>query len=332
MARWKVAVFFVLALAASKPLGAQEINLLGGYNTDTSLSDDSAFCYQLEYRQDTGDRTATSLTWLNEGHLPNDHRDGPALQLWRRARFSDDRLTVSAGAGPYLWFNTAQNGGNGADKSIHHGLGAIVSLDATWRASQHWQWLLRGNWVTASGEIDTLSINLGAGYLIGADDGAELEESGRLEACPTGEYGRDDELTLFAGEAIINSLNSGSEPAWGVEYRRVIGDNTDWTIGVMHENERRVSRRLGLVSQVWAVKPFSDGRWSIGAGAGGYLSLTDSERPNATEAETLSGLLTITASRRISDRCDARLSWNRLLTRNETDADIMLLGFGYRMK
>jgi hypothetical protein len=318
MVRWKLAALLVLALVALRPVGAQEINVFGGYLNDTS-SDDSAACYQFEYRQDTGDASALSVSWANEGHLDGDHRDGPLIQVWRRARFSDDRLTVSAGAGPYFWFNTAQDGESGADKTIHHGIGGIISLDATWQASEHWQWLLRGNWITASGEPNTLSLNLGAGYLI---DPEEME--GQVAPCD-----RRDEVTLFAGNAIANAFASDSEAAWGIDYRHAIGSNTDWTVGLLHEDERHVGRGLGLTSQVWAVRQFSQGRWSIGGGAGGYLSITDQDRPNVTDAETLSGLLTITAARRLTDSWNVRFAWNRLLTRNQTDADILLLGFGY---
>jgi hypothetical protein len=321
MARWKGAVLFALALAALGPVCAQEINFLGGYLSDTG-SDDSTACYQFEYRQEVADRTATSLSWLNEGHLDGDHRDGPALQVWRRARFSDDHLTISAGAGPYYWSSTQQDGRNGADETIHHGLGGIVSLDATWQASEHWQWLLRGNWITASGEVNTLSVNLGAGYLIGPDDEPERNAP----------WGRHDELTLYGGKAIINALNSDDAAAWGFDYRHAIGGNTDWTVGLLNEDDRHLDRRLGLVSQIWAVRPFSRRRWSIGAGAGGYLSLTDSEKPNSTPTETLSGLLTITASRRLNERWNARFSWNRLITGDDADADILLLGLGYCLK
>jgi hypothetical protein len=318
MTRWRLAALLVLTLSTLRPVGAQEINVLGGYINDTG-SDDSAACYQFEYRQDTNERTAVSVSWANEGHLDSDHRDGPLIQVWRRARFSDDRLTLSAGAGPYFWFNTVQDGENGADKEIYHGLGAIISLDATWRASEHWQWLLRGNWITASDETNTFSVNLGAGYLIDPDD-----MEGRTAPC-----GRRDEVTIYAGNAVANAFASDSEFAWGIDYRHAIGANTDWTVGVLHENARHLGRRLGLTSQVWAVRPFADGLWSIGGGAGGYLSLTDQDSPRVVDAETLSGLLTITAERRLSDSWNVRFVWNRLLTRNQSDADILLLGFGY---
>ena len=87
-------------LLSSAPLYAQELYLLGGLIGDTASSDRS-YTWSLEYMQALGEYTAISVSWLNEGHLPNNHRDGPTVQLWARTKRIDKQFILAAGVGPY---------------------------------------------------------------------------------------------------------------------------------------------------------------------------------------------------------------------------------------
>jgi hypothetical protein len=67
------------------PVSAQEFYLLGGALGDTASSNRS-YTWSLEYMQGLGEYTAISISWLNEGHLPNNHRDGIMAQFWGRTK------------------------------------------------------------------------------------------------------------------------------------------------------------------------------------------------------------------------------------------------------
>jgi hypothetical protein len=82
------------------PLYAQELYLLGGAIGDTASSDRS-YTWSLEYMQALGEYTAVSVSWLNDGHLPNNHRDGPTMQLWARTKRIDKQFVLAAGVGLY---------------------------------------------------------------------------------------------------------------------------------------------------------------------------------------------------------------------------------------
>jgi len=95
---------------ASGTVQAQEFSLLAGPLRSGSQN---TYSWEANYREGLGRYVAWSFSWLNEGHIPDHHRDGQALQIWGRLPLWDDRLELSAGAGPYRYFDTsaAQAGG-----------------------------------------------------------------------------------------------------------------------------------------------------------------------------------------------------------------------------
>jgi hypothetical protein len=106
----------------SSSANAQEFSLLAG-----PLVSDSAnsISWEASYREGLGRYAAWSFSWVNEGHIPDHHRDGQTLQIWGRLPLLNDRLELSAGVGPYRYFDTtaAQAGG---DYSQYPWLGRIV--------------------------------------------------------------------------------------------------------------------------------------------------------------------------------------------------------------
>jgi hypothetical protein len=47
-----------------------------------------SYAWALDYTEGFGRYLAGSITWLNEGHIPDHHRDGPTVQLWGGCRCS----------------------------------------------------------------------------------------------------------------------------------------------------------------------------------------------------------------------------------------------------
>lgn len=60
---------------------AQEFSLFGGGSRAGSTN---TYTWAFNYQEGLGQYFAASFTWLNEGHIPDHHRDGQMIQLWGR--------------------------------------------------------------------------------------------------------------------------------------------------------------------------------------------------------------------------------------------------------
>src|SRR5579864_9544861 len=94
-----LALLTALSVLCSPVLG-QELSALGGGQYTPSLGE-KTYSYALEYLENVNDNAYATFTWLNEGHVTNDHRDGYSAQLWLRSLSASRRFTLSAGVGPY---------------------------------------------------------------------------------------------------------------------------------------------------------------------------------------------------------------------------------------
>jgi hypothetical protein len=319
-----------LLLAASVyPAAAQELTIMEGL-IHNSGSHSTSFAVEGEYMRPLSEHCAVSVAYLNEGHMPGRRRDGFPVQLWGRTRTGSDRLTLSAGIGPYFTLDTVTAPGGGDAYTNGHGLAGIASLDAAWRTGNRWTVHLRGNWVDAPHGGDALSVSLGMGYALSPEFCIVEEPQGQCLPLPTRE-----QVTLSGGVDVINDL---AQTKWTaveeLEYRRSLGRHTDWTVGLLHENSPQLARRLGLTSQVWVARPVSGEQWIVGLGAGGYLRLTEtSDLPVAQpHPQQFCPVLSATAARQVSPRWVLRLTWHRLITNDDRDTDTILLGMGYDLR
>jgi len=314
-------LFFVLV----SPLHAQEeLFGLSGMLQNAETGDES-YSWQLEYLEELNRNLAFSISYLNEGHLPSHHRDGHTLQLWARTSLLDKRYRLSAGIGPFHYFDTTP--AQDAAYANEHGWGAIMSLAAAWHLDNRWIFQLRTNLVETADNVDTVSAMFGIGY--------ELTPSARKapvpESTPSAAASRN-ELTVYLGRTIVNSLDSEHSVATALEYRRRLWHYVDGSLTWLYEGDNRLSRRNGLCTQLWGVKSFLDDRLSLGAGGGLYFRLDHYQNLfNETYADrNISGIVTLTASYRIGPVWALRASWNRIVTSYNSDTDVLLGGIGYR--
>lgn len=306
------------------PLYAQELHVLGGMLSDTAKHDQS-YTWSLEYQQKIKEHLAFSVSWLNEGHLPNNHRDGIAVQLWGQTKRLDNRFVLAAGIGPYCYYDT-QLVRSGRGFSNTHGVGGIFSLAGLWYTESPWIFQLRTNMVKTN-DIDTYSAMIGLGYQL--DYSSEHRPSG--ETASHGEKMTNNEITAFVGRTIVNSFNARNSTAESIEYRRGVARYLDWTIAWLYEGDDRLIRRNGILSQMWAVRPFLEDHVALGIGIGPYVLVDQYHTPGQNESsDTFAGVITLTASYRFSIRWRARLSWNRIATTYNSDSDVILGGIGYR--
>jgi hypothetical protein len=294
---------------------AQEVSALGGVRQNSESHADT-YMWQLEYMEGLGDHMAWSFSYLNEGHVRNNHRDGPASQLWAHTEVLQQRLSLAAGIGAYRYFDTAAlKDGSYADD---HGWGVVSSLAATWHIQGPWLMQLRGNWVHTGHDVDNLSVLLGVGY--------QLDASPAVKEQCLPEEPTNNEITLFFGQTTANSLNSDKSIAAAIEYRRSLAPSLEWTVSSLYEGDTGIQNRFGLMTQLWAVRSFFNERLSLGIGGGPYFVV---DRYHPGDDETVVGIFGMTASYRFGPHWTVRISWNRVVTNYNSDADIILAGIGY---
>ncbi|HYS64340.1 MAG TPA: hypothetical protein VEN30_11075 [Paraburkholderia sp.] len=305
---------------------AQEFSLFGG---GSRASRTNTYTWALNYQEGLGRYFAASFTWLNEGHIPNHHRDGQMIQLWGRIPVGSPRFVLQAGIGPYRYFDTttAEQGGNYSDT---HGWGVVYSVRAAYYASNRWITQLQLNRVHVQRGPDSAGVMMGVGYQLDAPatPGPRDWASGSIHKVT------NNEVAVYLGRTIINSTSSQTALGGAIEYRRGLAKYLDVTVGYLHEGSSRESRRDGITSQLWATRAFFNDKVTLAAGFGGYYAINGNSNEHSLDsgsgAGTFSGLITVAGAYRLTDHWEARAAWNRVLTRYDRDSDVIFGGVGYR--
>lgn len=308
----------IAATAASAwPAHAQELSLYTGV-----LAPDNALpwvrAWGFGYRRAFSERTALSFEWLNEGAVRNNHRDGLAFQYWWRMPLFDRRLSIDAGIGPYVFFNTTSNG-----LRDDHGWAALMSVAATWYASHRLFYQLRLNQVVAANSFDSTSLMFGIGYQLDAPRARGPLGGGPGDSVPAG-----DQLTALVGQSTVNNRGTPDSFAWAIEYRHGLGRYFDATLSWLDEGSTNLSDRRGVAAQLWLRRSFMADRLSLGIGAGPYYAIE--RRTPDGNGSPVSLLFTMTAAYNVSRHWSARLEWHRVMTTYDKDSDVLLAGVGYR--
>jgi len=321
----KLAALFLLGTGLN--VSAQELTLLGGIlpKTDTERS---TYTYQVDYRQDFYRNFAGSIAYINEGHLRRHHRDGTAWEAWARLPLFNDRMAVSFGLGGYYFFDT-QPLPNGDTANVH-GTAPIYSLSATGYLSGRMFYRLMFNRITPSHQITVNTMTIGAGLWFGQE---KRPTAGKLGDAPDEySYVTQNELTLFGGQSVVNTFFSQSARAYAGEYRRGLVPHLDWTASAIYEGDPEIIRRSGLATQLWAVNTFFNDRIAVGAGLGPYVYLDHKHPASAGNKNpaAIAPLASLTFSTRLTENLIVRVIFDRVTSSYNRDADIFLLGFGYR--
>ncbi|ACR30162.1 Hypothetical protein bglu_1g30990 [Burkholderia glumae BGR1] len=282
--------------------------------------------WAFDYREGLGKYAAAGFTWYNEGHLPSHHRDGQSVQLWGRLPLGRRRFVLSAGVGPYRYFDT-EAAGQGRGYSNTHGWGVLMSVRAAYYGSRRWLLQVQANRVHTFSGPDTTSMMFGIGYQLAAPDrpGPCDYATGRLDRVT------NQEVTGMIGETILNSRSSPSSLGASVEYRRGIAKHLDWTATYLYEGSKRQIRRNGVATELWLTRAFLDDRIALAAGAGLYVAVDQRHmRGSNTGDGRLSCIVSISASYRLGRSWLTRLTWKRVVTRYDRDTDVIQAGLGYR--
>jgi len=324
--RISLTLLMILLFMGSRTVIAQELSFLGGVMQDIKR-DDNSYSWQLEYKQRMGEYFSYSLSYLNEGHIPQHHRDGHTLQLWTHSLLLDRRLSLGLGAGPFYYFDTTAAKA-GASYANDHGWGTMVSFAATWYTQSRLLFLVQANLVATGSGPDTVSTLAGIGYQLDATPVmSPLASVSRMPGKTS-----NNEITLFAGRTIVNSFRSEQALSGSLEYRRKLWPYLEGTVAWLYEGDKRLTRRDGVTTQLWAVREFSTPSLALGIGGGAYFNIDRyrDERDRRERARSVSGIVTLSASYRLTPDWALRTSWNRIVTSYNRDTDVIMGGIGYR--
>lgn len=316
-------VVLVLLVPVARMADAHELSLLAGAMQEKATRE-ASYAWQLEFRHWMNERFAVSLSYLNEGHVLDHHRDGGMAQVWTRKELFEPRLSLSGGIGPYYYFDTTQPE-SGTGYANEHGWGVIGSLELSWYTEHRLVYLVRAN-VVRTGSLDTQSMLLGVGYQWDVQPWL----TGSARPSTPNEVAKKNELTVFAGRTIVNSFKSEYSLASGIEYRRWLGRFFEGTIAVLDEGENERVERNGAVAQLWlASELFGDGIF-LDVGGGGYYARDRAHRSDQGGRNySISGIASLTVSRPIAVDWKVRTTWSRVHTHYQRDTDVILVGLGY---
>ena len=312
----------LLSLCCASAASAQDFYMLVGKDNDTQAH--SSYAWQLSYQQKLIPYIDWSFSWINEGHYPTSHRDGPALQLLAHTELLDKHLSLYAGYGAYRYFDTETSKHSTSFKDAH-GWGGVGTLAATWRFNSGFLLQARLNHIMTDKKLETTSLQMGLGY--------QLDKGGRAAKPLSGpDYDElKNEITAYVGKTIVNSATSQSAHSMGLEYRRELCKYLDGTAGYLYEGNPDIVRRGGLTAQIWPKQEFFGGRLSLGVGFGAYAAVDNRRKDKDAGGNMfLSGLLTMGVSYRITPHVALRANWNRTITNYNRDTDVMVGGVGYR--
>jgi hypothetical protein len=299
---------------------AQDASLLAGGMRVDQNADDTSFAVALGYNHHINKYVSVSADYLNEGHPKQHHRDGLGAQVWLHTAVPRRGWSFAAGIGPYYYFDTTTGNGSLSDYRNDHGWGQLMSLSVKYHLASNAYLETRLAHTHGITSHDTTMLLFGAGYEL-----RNLPREIRLQNAEKG----DNLLMLLAGRSIVNSFKSETATSTGLEYRRTVNPNVEWSVILMNEGKVDAAERKGVSAQVWLLRPFTE-RTVLEMGFGAYAMRDQLDRtdPNAERENHVAPIASIGMRYRISDDWRAQLTWSRVITNYERDSDVFLLGVG----
>jgi hypothetical protein len=293
---------------------------------ESDNSDSKTYTWGLEYREPISDHWIGSFTWLNEGHLPNNHRDGQAVQLGWRSRPDPTGWVFEAGIGPYRYYDTHTLS---PDPDFHdaHGWGALASASIDRYFKNHWYSFLRINQVAASDKYFSTSLAVGVGYRFPprADSPAATGDSAAGDGSGTAPLWEVDGLV---GERVANTAHSETGMSEGLGARRILSDHFAASVTLIAGQGTLLNWRDGVAAQLWLQQRLTS-HLGVGVGAGGFIVSQDDSIKDADAPANLAVIVSVTFAYSLTPRWLARVVWNRIGTGDDHDCDILQFGMGY---
>jgi hypothetical protein len=319
---WLLVLLPGLALGAASSASAAELDAFGG-GLISDRSGATTYTWGIEYREPLSEHWSGSFTWLNEGHLPNNHRDGQAIQAWWRTEPLPMGLSVEIGLGPYLDYDTHATSGD-ANSEDRHGWGGLASADLRWNFVRNWSTYLRLNEVDTTAKHVSSGMAAGIAYVFAANVAARTAEQDAMN--PTGPW----ELDTLLGARIVNSFQSESGAAEAIDARFSLSSQIALSATLVAGQDTTLNWRDGLALQLWLEQPLN-AQLRAGVGAGAFIVTGDSSLQSSGAPENVAAAFSVTVAYLFTPRWLARVTWTRLGTSDDHDCDLLLAGAGYRL-
>ena len=321
-------VLSIGALAATLPVRAQMVVASAGHLNDTGHAE-ATYTWRLNYLQQIVPGWGASLGWMNEGHLPDHHRDGPVLEAWRYWQLGNRPGHLALGLGLYRPFDTI-TGPDGSFQDRHGCRGvASAALGRPLDADRRWLAAVQADRTFGGWAPQTQSVSLGLGYRLG--------QAFRLEGEAGGGAGGSEPLlpqtlNLYYGTTVLNSFQSETAPAYQIEYRRTLTSYWEWSLAYSDEGSPGVIEREGIVAQGWFGGWFLDQKLQLSVGWGPYANRFKETGDGGATWDTsyrMAMRITLGAAWRLGRSLLARAAWNRTVTSFNRDSDVIVGGVGY---
>ena len=326
---WILTACALVAVACAARADDRELDAFAG-PLKAGVSPDRTTNWAVEYREALGEHFAASFSWQNEGHLPFNHRDGQALQLWWRSSNAGHGLVLEAGVGPYRAYDGTWLE-HGYFPFVAHRWGALASAAVDWYFDSHAFTYLRFNHVSMVNDFGSNAVVAGLGYRF-AEHTAPAASTQDVTAS-------DDvwEADVFYGTRIPNSHATPHDPSssWGL--RRRLTAYASVSLYGLNVGGQDFDWHRGVALQGWLERPLT-GALSVGAGLGLLVTKIPPTPPGydpiarglILDNSSLPWLVTaVTASYAVSSRWSVRAVWDRV-SGGFSDCDIYLVGAGYR--
>jgi hypothetical protein len=141
----------------------KEITLFGGQSVVNTFLDQKSLAYAAEFRQGLVSHIDWTASAIYEGNPQIVRRSGLATQLWAVNTFFEDRITVGAGLGPYIYLDQ-KHPATGTGKLNPAAVAPLASLTFSVRLSGNWVMRMVFDRVMSNYNRDSDVFLLGLGY------------------------------------------------------------------------------------------------------------------------------------------------------------------------
>jgi hypothetical protein len=248
------------------------------------------------------------FAYYNEGHLPDNHRDGYTVQAWFLQPL-DGGFEFQLGSGPYVNMNNTTVNGN---RENQFRLGLLSSAALKWNFGTS-PWYLRvqynNAWVPRSFSSNAVLLGVGRDFRHQED-----ENDGKLGA----------DLGFWGGYSRTTQVGQ-QQTAVGYEFETKFRikryEHLAWSVGLLSEGNTNLADRKGVPIRLWYDQPASD-RLTLSFGAGPYPAYNGV----GNRRFHMNGIVSIRATVRLISRYETGLMYTRVASFANRDQDLVMLG------
>ena len=302
-----VSLLFANACAVAQTENSDVFLLAGGLHG----LDHTTWTYEVGFIYKPTTHFGIGLAYNNEGHLPDNHRDGLAAQAWYIQSLSRD-FEVQLGTGPYLNMNnTTVDGVRENDFEV----GLLTSAALKWHPAAS-PWYLRAQynnaWVPRSFNSNAFLLGLGRDFSF-TDD-------------PTNTKLLDADVSVWFGSSRTTQIGAQNTAiGYEVEAKFRARETLSYSVGFLSEGDTNLVNRRGVVLQLWLGADLTE-RLAVSGGIGPYLAYDGDHASQVGVLGIASARVTLVLSKTPQHRYEAGFMYTRVASFYNRDQDIFMIG------